>query len=103
MGRDRAGRRANLLPLAGTRAQALLAEIVANWLLQPRAVRGPFPANSVGDDVELRADAKGEHVLAILHTVRQQQEKSGDAPYKTLADRLAEASAELLHRLAREG
>ncbi len=70
-------------------AQALLAEIVDGKLLSARGAWGFFPANSVGDDVELYADAAGEHLLATLHTLRQQQEKSGDAPYEALADFVA--------------
>jgi 5-methyltetrahydrofolate--homocysteine methyltransferase len=70
-------------------AQTLLTEIVEGRLLQARAVWGLFPANSVGDDIELYADATGEHLLATIHTLRQQQEKSGEAPYEALADFVA--------------
>ncbi|MHB1047932.1 MAG: methionine synthase [Thermoanaerobaculia bacterium] len=70
-------------------AQALLAEIVEGRLLQARAVWGLLPANAVGDDVELYLDPKGDHLLATLHTLRQQQEKSGNAPYEALADFVA--------------
>ncbi len=70
-------------------AQELLSEILQDRLLRARAVWGLFPANSVGDDIELYADAKGEHLLSTLHTLRQQQEKSGDAPYEALADFVA--------------
>ncbi|MFN7989545.1 MAG: methionine synthase [Thermoanaerobaculia bacterium] len=70
-------------------AQALLSEIVDGKLLAARGAWGFFPANAVGDDVELYSDAKGEHLLATLHTLRQQQEKSGDAPYEALADFVA--------------
>ena len=38
-------------------ANALLDEIIANKLLRARGVYGLFPANAVGDDVELYADA----------------------------------------------
>ena len=70
-------------------AQALLGEIVDGRLLAARGAWGFFPANAVGDDVELYADMGGEHLLATLHTLRQQQEKSGDAPYEALADFVA--------------
>lgn len=75
-------------------AQALLSEIVDGKLLSARGAWGFFPANAVGDDVEIYgdkgADAAGEHLLATLHTLRQQQEKSGgDAPYEALADFVA--------------
>ncbi len=70
-------------------AQKLLSEIVDGKLLSARGAWGFFPANSVGDEVELYADAAGERLLATLHTLRQQQEKSGDAPYEALADFVA--------------
>ena len=72
-----------------TDAQALLREIVDGNLLSARGAWGFFPANTVGDDVELYGDAAGEHLLATLHTLRQQQEKSGECPYEALADFVA--------------
>ncbi|HEX9636808.1 MAG TPA: vitamin B12 dependent-methionine synthase activation domain-containing protein, partial [Acidobacteriota bacterium] len=115
-----------------------------------RGVYGFFPANSVGDDIEIyRDEGRGEPVTR-LHTLRQQTERSteplhlaladyvapkesGVADYigafavscghgvdelvrrfeqdhddynailtKALADRLAEAFAELLHKIARD-
>jgi len=113
-------------------------------------VYGFWPANSVGDDIEVYADENRSGVLTIFHTLRQQSEKragqynqaladfiapreSGRIDYiggfavttgvgleelcarferdhddynsimsKALADRLAEAFAELLHKRARE-
>jgi 5-methyltetrahydrofolate--homocysteine methyltransferase len=70
-------------------AQTLLSEIVDGKLFSARGAWGFFAANSVGDDVELYADPRGGHLLATLHTLRQQQEKSGDAPYEALADFVA--------------
>jgi 5-methyltetrahydrofolate--homocysteine methyltransferase len=130
-------------------AQSLLSEIVDKKLLTARAVYGFFPANSVGDDVELYIDESRQRVLTTFHFLRQQMEKpsgqfnhslsdfiapkeSDRADYlgafavtaghgvpelcahfekdhddynsimtKALADRLAEASAEYLHKQAR--
>jgi 5-methyltetrahydrofolate--homocysteine methyltransferase len=131
-------------------AQALLNDIISRKLLTARGVYGFFPANSVGDDIELYGDESRAHVLATFYTLRQQQPKpdgqwnqaladfiapksTGLADYlgafavtsgvgleaicarfekdhddynsimaKALADRLAEAFAELLHKKARE-
>ena len=131
-------------------AQALLARIIGEKLLAARGVYGFFPAQSVGDDIELYADEGRGAVLTTFHTLRQQADKpagqfnhaladfvapreSGREDYlgafavttgiglealcaqferdhddynsimaKALADRLAEAFAELLHRQARE-
>jgi 5-methyltetrahydrofolate--homocysteine methyltransferase len=129
-------------------ARKLLAEIIEKRLLRARAAYGFFPANSVGDDIELYTDDSRKSVRTVLHTLRQQQEtntkqnvaladfvapkSSGIADYvggfavtaglgvdelvarfdrdhddynsimtKALADRLAEAFAEYLHKEAR--
>ena len=130
-------------------AGALLQRIVDERLLQAHAVFGFYPANSVGDDIELYTNETREQRAAVVHTLRQQMIKppgrpnlaladfvaprdSGVADYigafavtagvgieqlvtryeaehddysailtKALADRLAEAFAELLHRRVR--
>jgi 5-methyltetrahydrofolate--homocysteine methyltransferase len=131
-------------------AQKLLDQIVSQELLTARGVYGFFPANSVGDDIEVYADESRSQVLTAFHTLRQQSDKpegqfnhaladfiapksTGIEDYlggfavttglgiealcehferdhddynsimtKALADRLAEAFAELLHKRARE-
>jgi 5-methyltetrahydrofolate--homocysteine methyltransferase len=131
-------------------AQAMLERIVSRRELRAHAVYGFWPANSVGDDIEVYADENRSGVLTVFHTLRQQSEKragqynqaladfiapreSGRIDYiggfavttgvgleelcarferdhddynsimaKALADRLAEAFAELLHKRARE-
>jgi len=116
--------------------------------LQARAVYGLFPANSVGDDIEIYADESRSSVVTTFHTLRQQMDKtqrqnialadfispktSGQVDYmgafvtsisgakeladeykrnhddynaimvEALADRLAEALAEKLHKQARD-
>jgi 5-methyltetrahydrofolate--homocysteine methyltransferase len=129
-------------------AGKLLREIITKRLLTARAVYGFWPANAVGDDVELYGDELRRNAIARIHTLRQQQEtttgrnlaladfiapkESGIADYvgafavttgigvtelvarferdhddynsimtKALADRLAEALAEVIHREAR--
>ncbi len=131
-------------------ARHLLDQIVSDKLLTARAVFGFWPANSVGDDIELYTDESRSKVLTTFCTLRQQAEMregqynraladfiapkdSGRQDYlgaftvtagigieaickrferdyddynsimtKALADRLAEAFAELLHKKARE-
>ena len=76
-------------------AQKLLKEILDNHLLTAKAVYGLFPANSVGDDIEVYKDESRAEVLAIFHTLRQQLEKpEGDANY-ALADFIAPKSTGL--------
>jgi 5-methyltetrahydrofolate--homocysteine methyltransferase len=130
-------------------AQQLLDRIAAENLLRARGVYAFWPANSVGDDVEIYQDESHTEVLSRFHFLRQQTQKpqgqhnhcladyvapkgSGRHDYlggfavtaglgadelakrfsdthddynailtKALADRLAEAFAEFLHREAR--
>jgi 5-methyltetrahydrofolate--homocysteine methyltransferase len=130
-------------------ARELLDRIVRQRLLSARGVFGFFPANSVGDDIEVYADSSRAEGRATIHTIRQQMVKppgranlaladfvapreTGVADYlgafavtagggieslvtrfeathddynailtKALADRLAEAFAELLHQRVR--
>ena len=131
-------------------AQSLLERIVSRRELRAHAVYGFWPANAIGDDIEVYADENRSRVLTVFHTLRQQSEKRAGqynqaladfiAPResgridciggfavttgigleelcarferdhddynsimaKALADRLAEAFAELLHKRARE-
>ena len=131
-------------------ARVLLRKIVEQRLFIANGVYGFFPANSVGDDIEVYRDNSRATVLTTFHTLRQQSEKpqgqnsfaladfvapkeSGRADYigafavttgvgvdalckeferdhddynsimaKALADRLAEAFAEFLHKQARD-
>jgi 5-methyltetrahydrofolate--homocysteine methyltransferase len=131
-------------------ARALLDRIVSRRSLRANAVYGFWPANAVGDDIEVYNDVNRSRVLTVFHTLRQQNEKrpgqynqalsdfvapreSGRIDYiggfaltaglgledlcaqferdhddygsimaKAMADRLAEAFAELLHKRVRE-
>jgi 5-methyltetrahydrofolate--homocysteine methyltransferase len=128
-------------------ANDLLGRIITEKRFNPRGVFGFFPANSIGDDIEVYADDTRSSVKTVFHTLRQQVIKkdtpnyalsdyiapkdSGRADYiggfavgihgaddfahefekahdpfsaiivKALADRLAEAFAEYLHKQAR--
>jgi 5-methyltetrahydrofolate--homocysteine methyltransferase len=70
-------------------AQALLEDIVARDLLTARGVYGFFPANSVGDDIEIYRDPHRRDVQARFHTLRQQTEKPSDQFNLALADFVA--------------
>ncbi|TLY20205.1 MAG: methionine synthase [Nitrospirae bacterium] len=76
-------------------AQKLLKEIVGKKLLAARAVYGFFPANSVGDDIELYQDEFRSKVLATFHTLRQQMPKPPDQSNHALADFIAPKSTGL--------
>jgi len=76
-------------------AQALLRRIVEDRLLTARGVYGLFPANSVGDDIELYTDASRSAVRLMLHTLRQQMPKAEGQPNFALADFVAPKSTGL--------
>jgi 5-methyltetrahydrofolate--homocysteine methyltransferase len=70
-------------------AQALLDRIVTEKLLTARGVYGLFPAEAVGDDVQLYADEDHRTPLGRFHFLRQQAVSEKDAPNRSLADFVA--------------
>ena len=69
-------------------ANAMLDTISEQGTLNPRGVVGLFPANRVGDDVEVYTDERRDEVLLVTHHLRQQTEKT-DFPNYCLADFIA--------------
>ncbi len=67
-------------------ALALLDRIVRDRRLTARAVVGFWPANSVGDDIELYADETRTGLTGMIHTLRQQMVKPPGRPNLALAD-----------------
>jgi 5-methyltetrahydrofolate--homocysteine methyltransferase len=67
-------------------ALALLQRIVDERLLTAKAAFGFWPANSVGDDIELYASDARDEVAAVVHTLRQQMVKPPGRPNLALAD-----------------
>ncbi|MEX0994454.1 MAG: methionine synthase [Balneolaceae bacterium] len=70
-------------------ANALLDRIIEEKLLQANGMIGLFPANSVGDDIEIYTDEDRDKILTTLHTLRQQSEKRSSASNKALSDYIA--------------
>jgi 5-methyltetrahydrofolate--homocysteine methyltransferase len=70
-------------------ANTLLQRIVRERLLRANAVVGFFPANSVGDDIELYGDEERQEPIARIHTLRQQMLKPPGRPNLALADFVA--------------
>ncbi len=58
-------------------AQAMLQRLVGEKWLTARAVIGFWPANAVGDDIEIYTDDSRKKVLTTLHTLRQQMVREG--------------------------
>ncbi len=70
-------------------ANALLDRIIEGKLITARAVYGLFPANAVVDDVELYTDETRKTVLTRFHFLRQQANREGNEPCRSLADFIA--------------
>ena len=70
-------------------AQELLARIVNQELVQARGVIGFWPANAIGDDVELFTDESRSCRLTTLHFLRQQMRKPQGQFNHCLADYVA--------------
>jgi 5-methyltetrahydrofolate--homocysteine methyltransferase len=70
-------------------ANALLDRIIEKNLITARGVYGFFPAYAVGDDVELYTDNTREEELERFHFLRQQANKEGSEPCRSLADFIA--------------
>lgn len=70
-------------------ARILLNKIIADKSLQAKGVIGFWPANSVGDDIELYTDESRTEVFKTIHTLRQQSEKVNNEPYYALSDFVA--------------
>ncbi|HEX3598022.1 MAG TPA: methionine synthase [Polyangiaceae bacterium] len=83
---ERLGEQARLLFAEGN---ALLDRIIREKLIRARGVYGFFPANAVGDDVELYTDGSRKKVLETFHFLRQQRQKDHDEPYRCLSDFVA--------------
>jgi len=74
-------------------AQKLLTDIIAKKSLQLRAAYGLFPANSVGDDVEVYTNGSRKHLRTAFHFLRQQVDKGDSTPNWCLADFIAPKSS----------
>jgi 5-methyltetrahydrofolate--homocysteine methyltransferase len=70
-------------------AGVLLDQIVRERLLRARGVFGFFPANSVGDDIEVYTDSTRSKTKSVIHTIRQQMVKPPGRPNLALADFVA--------------
>ena len=89
---ERQGAQARLL---FTEANALLDRIIEQKLLRARGVYGFFPANAVCDDVELYEDDARAQVMERFHFLRQQANREGSEPCRSLADFVAPKSTGL--------
>ena len=70
-------------------AQEMLDTLIKEKWLTANAVIGFFPANAVGDDIELYTDDRRSEVLTTLHNLRQQGEHRDGIPNRSLGDFVA--------------
>jgi 5-methyltetrahydrofolate--homocysteine methyltransferase len=70
-------------------AQAMLERIIAEKWLTANAVVGLYPANAVGDDIEIYADESRREPTMVVHCLRQQTKKAADRHNFCLADFVA--------------
>jgi 5-methyltetrahydrofolate--homocysteine methyltransferase len=69
-------------------AQQLLAQVVKDGVLQCKGLSGIFPANAIGDDIEIY-DPNNLEILHTQITLRQQTKKVAGQPNIALADFIA--------------
>ena len=70
-------------------AQAMLSAIIDEKWITANAVFGLFPANAVGDDIEIYADESRREPLMTWHNLRQQHERPAGKPNYCLTDFVA--------------
>jgi len=69
--------------------QVMLKQIIDEKWLEARGVIGFFPANAVGDDIEVYTDDSRTQTATKLHHLRQQDLKKGAQPNYCLSDFVA--------------
>jgi 5-methyltetrahydrofolate--homocysteine methyltransferase len=77
-------------------ADKLLARIINRRELRANAVYGFWPANAVGDDIEVYSDESRSTLLTTFHTLRQQGEKREGQHNQALADFIAPVSSGMI-------
>ena len=70
-------------------AQEMLDSMIKEKWVTANGVIGFFPANAVGDDIEVYRDADRSEVLTTLHNLRQQGEHREGIPNRSLGDFVA--------------
>ena len=70
-------------------AKAMLADILREKWLHASAVFGLYPANTVGDDIQLYTDESRSKVLTTFRCLRQQHQRPAGKPNISLADFVA--------------
>ena len=67
----------------------MLDHIIATNKIQPKGIVALYPANSVGNDIEVYADESRDKKIATYHFLRQQTKKQNEQVYYSLSDYVA--------------
>jgi len=70
-------------------ANHFIDEIIAKKMITAKGVVGIWPANSVGDDIELYTDDSRQTIKGTFHHLRQQQKRGANLPNYCLSDFVA--------------
>lgn len=70
-------------------ANDMLDRIIREKSLKANGVLGIFPANSVGDDIEVYSDVKRSKILKVFRNLRNQELKQDGSPNYCLSDFIA--------------
>jgi len=70
-------------------ANVLLDSMIEKKLITARGVYGLFPASAVGDDVDVYTDEMHGELVERFHFLRQQSNREGGEPCRSLADFIA--------------
>ncbi len=75
-------------------AEVIIEKIIEEDLIDAKAVFGMFPANAVGDDIEIYKDEARENCISTLRFLRQQAQKTSKSANYCLADYVAPKGVE---------
>jgi len=70
-------------------AQTMLKQIISEQWLKAKAIIGLYPANSVGDDIEVYDDEARNDVSIMFYNLRQQVQKADNKANRCLTDYIA--------------
>ncbi len=74
-------------------AQNLIEDIIKHQRFHASAITALWPANAVGDDIRIYSSPERDEILETFHFLRQQRQRSDDAPMLSLADYVAPLSS----------
>ena len=74
-------------------ANTFLDEIIAKKMIKANGISGIWPANSVGDDIELYENEERNPIISVFHHLRQEHKRIPGQPNYCLSDFVAPKSS----------